>query len=397
MAHENATVKATRLTGGSRWPELRGLASVGLLLLLPLLVGSRFRTEPCCGVIAVDTEKGVATIRDNRTGRTWQFEAGADSKPATFSFPVSAAAKPAVPGVPCCSVIGVDRANGLVTIRDKATGLTRQFEAGTQAIRVMKEGDDVITGAGPGAPGTHIRSVGGIARSYALTDVAPITPCCGVSVINGGVTTVDKTTGASRHIAIDNPAAKAAIKVGQDVSMDASGKWAMFRLVVDGSPATYSFPVGGAGKKPVAPADTAPLWEIRPNAELRGALGRLVFAFNDADAIGGATILPAGQADGGKTVFIGDPSALPPGKYDVNVNGVIVKNVPIESGMETVMKVGVLSVTAGVKAAIFDKAKTAELKFVDGGKTVLPIGTYFLKVNGAFAKAVIREKQVTEF
>src|SRR5205085_6032834 len=116
-------------------------------------------------------------------------------------------------------------------VRDRLTGLTTQFEAGAQAIRVMKEGDDVITGAGPGAPGTHIGlhgivlRVGGTARSYALADVVPGEPCCAVSVINGGVTTVDKTTGATHHVAIDNLAAKAAIKVGQDVSTDATGKW----------------------------------------------------------------------------------------------------------------------------------------------------------------------------
>ncbi len=57
-------------------PARRLVCALMILLLLPVMVGARF-TEPCCGVIGVDADKGIATIRDNKTGRTWQFEAGA--------------------------------------------------------------------------------------------------------------------------------------------------------------------------------------------------------------------------------------------------------------------------------------------------------------------------------
>ncbi len=496
----------------------RPLLAVLLMLSLPLLIGARFRSEPCCGVIGVDAAKGFATIRDNKTGRTWQFEAGAatlsalkigaqvdadllglktlsiagvekayalnepaptdpccgisqihlaaldggivvrnkatgathhvtinnqavlgalkvgqdvamdakgkwaiirtdmNGKPETYSFPISSGVKA---GAPCCSVIGVDSANGIVTIREKATDLTTQFEAGAQAIRAMKEGDDVITGAGPGAPGTHVLSVKGVARSYSLVDVAPGQPCCAIAAISVDpgtpccaiVTARDKATGRTMQFRVDGEevakggdqaaiirrARLSALKVGQDVSMDPSGKWAMFRQERDGRPATYSFPIDGAGKKPSPAAETAALWEIRPNPELKGALGRLVFGFNDKDAIGGATILPAGQADGGQLVFLGDPTPLPPGKYDILVNGAPVKNVPVETRMDTVMKVGLLSVTAGVKAGIYDLTKKTEFHFVDGGKTILPVGSYYLKSTGGFSQIVIRENQVTEF
>ena len=64
---------------------------------------------------------------------------------------------------------------------------------------------------------------------------------------------------------------------------------------------------------------------------------------------------------------------------------------------ESPVKVGVLSVTAGIKAGIYDVSKKTEFHFVDGGKTVLPLGTYFVKVSGAFAQVVIEENKVTEF
>jgi len=491
---------------GFRKPQSIPLRQTGgvlfLSLLLPLLVGASFRADPCCGVIGVDLAKGFATIRDNKTGRTWQFEAGdatlsslkigsevdadqaggttvsvagirkpyalnepypalpccgisqvhlaeidggivvrnkttgathhvtvgnqsvlaglkvgqdvamdafgkwallqanVDGKAATFSFPVSAAAKPGAPAAPCCGVVGIDVPNGIVTIRDNTTGLTLQFEAGAQAIRTMKEGDDVIVGTRPGAPETReslhgiVLRVGSVARSYTLTDVVPIQPCCAVSVINGGVTTVDKVTGATHHITIDNAAARAAIKVGQDVSMDASGRWATFRLVIDGSPATYSFPVEGAIKKPGPATESIAPWEIRPNAELKGALGLLFFGISDRDA-GTAAIVPAGQTEGSQTVFVDARLPLPPGKYDVNVSGAIVKNVPIESGMETGIRLGVLNLSVG--GDIFDSTRKIELKYSLAGKTILPIGTYFIKVNSGWAKVVIKEKQVTEF
>ncbi len=325
-------------------------------------------------------------------GRNWavvRVETG--GRLQAYSFPVSIDANPEGPS---STVIFTDSAARTVTIRDNKTGRTLQFNAGTTPLEDLHPNTGIeISGGNNNLMG----NVDSIRKFYALNEPTPGAPCCSVSVINGGVTTVDKAAGATHHIAVDNLAAKAAIKVGQTVSMDPSGKWALFQLKLDGQLSTYSFPIDSEGKSTEHAAETVALWEIKPNAELKGALGRLVFGFTDSDAIGAASIRPVGQKEEGKLVFFDAQVPLPPGKYEVNANGALVRDVPVEYGMETVIKVGVLSVTAGVKAGIYDKSKNKELKFVDGGKTILPIGTYYLKVNGVFALVVIKEKQVTEF
>lgn len=50
---------------------------------------------------------------------------------------------------------------------------------------------------------------------------------------------------------------------------------------------------------------------------------------------------------------------------------------------------------AGVTAALFDETKKREMG-VHFGILLLPVGKYYVKINGAFAAVTILDKQVTE-
>src|SRR5437016_2375260 len=88
----------------------RLLAALLCLIAVPLLIGARFRTSPCCAVIGVDTARGLATIRDNKTGRTWQFEAGAATLGA---LKIGAQVEADLPAGRTISIGGVERAYAL--------------------------------------------------------------------------------------------------------------------------------------------------------------------------------------------------------------------------------------------------------------------------------------------
>ncbi len=51
-----------------------------------------------------------------------------------------------------------------------------------------------------------------------------------------GIVLRDMATGETHNVTVGNQAVLSALKVGQDVSMDASGKWALLRMDVDGKP-----------------------------------------------------------------------------------------------------------------------------------------------------------------
>ncbi len=100
-------------------------------------------------------------------------------------------------------------------------------------------------------------------------------------------------------------------------------------------------------------------------------------------------------APGGALVFMGSDIALAPGAYDITINGALLRAVPIQQGMDTSIKIGVLKLSTA--ADIYDQTKTNELRFVTAGKFALPVGAYNLKSGEAFKPVEIRDGQVTDF
>lgn len=152
---------------------------------------------------------------------------------------------------------------------------------------------------------------------------------------------------------------------------------------------TANFIASGGAAETVA-AQSGSSYELKPNPQLKGQTGQLVFSFTDKDALGAVTIAP-----GDKFVFVGSEVPLPPGAYDITVNGALLRAVPIQQGMDTSIKIGVLNLS--VAADIYDQTKARELYFLTPGKIALPVGAYNLKINGVFKPVVIRDKQVTDF
>jgi len=49
-------------------PLLAALLALGLLTALPAT--QVFATSPCCGIVKIDKATGLVTLRDNKTGKT---------------------------------------------------------------------------------------------------------------------------------------------------------------------------------------------------------------------------------------------------------------------------------------------------------------------------------------
>jgi Cu/Ag efflux protein CusF len=161
---------------------LSALLSLGLVLATPLPPVSAL--EPCCSIVAIDQAKGQVTAREAGTKRTFQFQVddkallatlrigqkiyadfgtqkvsvdgvepccnivqakgpGGGSKPGAAKIP--AAKMPTVMGAtPCCGIVAVDQAKGLVTLRDLKTGQTFQVAVKDAArLKSLKIGQAV--------------------------------------------------------------------------------------------------------------------------------------------------------------------------------------------------------------------------------------------------------------
>jgi hypothetical protein len=75
---------------------------------------------------------------------------------------------------------------------------------------------------------------------------------------------------------------------------------------------------------------------------------------------------------------------LPPGKYDLEINHIWIKGVPVEKGNSTRIKAGVLKITASDAWTLYDKTKeTVLINTYSAQNRGLPIGKYVLRTNGS--------------
>lgn len=139
-----------------------------------------------------------------------------------------------------------------------------------------------------------------------------------------------------------------------------------------------------------------PCCNVAVNASLKGRLGRILFSFpgdkNDTSVV----VLKNGKEV--KSGYGNQSWDLLPGTYDVRISGKTVLNVPIQSGHDTTVKVGVLRVSA---------EKHTRLEIMDGGKILisrygtqligLPPGSFQVKVGEETQTVTINHGQVTDF
>ncbi len=89
---------------------------------------------------------------------------------------------------------------------------------------------------------------------------------------------------------------------------------------------------------------------------------------------------------------------LLPGTYEVNISGKTVANVTVQAGHDTMVKVGVLRISAGkqTRGAVLDGGR--EIAGGLGNQVIgLPPGSYEVRIAGQTKRVTISERMVTDF
>lgn len=162
-------------------------------------------------------------------------------------------------------------------------------------------------------------------------------------------------------------------------------------------------PRAKAEKKAITPPEeTSDIvrWEIKPGEDLTGAKGRLVVDFHDEVPMA-HMLVKITSNDGG------DPLAerkrkfdLLPGTYDVAVANKRITGVPIQSGQETHLLMGLLRVVyRGMdRTDVYDSdKKTLLVKDYGTLHLGLPVGKYWVKMAGRLVPVEIRSGKVAAF
>lgn len=129
---------------------------------------------------------------------------------------------------PCCTVIGVDAARGLVTVRNTETARTLQFKTDIRDIQTIKVGDALEADFA----GSVVLSINGAARSYKLSEPDFGEPCCNIINIQTAapccavVTARSKLPGKTIRFSVERESVVKTLKVGNEVSTDSAGVWA---------------------------------------------------------------------------------------------------------------------------------------------------------------------------
>ena len=162
-------------------------------------------------------------------------------------------------------------------------------------------------------------------------------------------------------------------------------------------------PGAGAAETAVDPLQEpsgARRWEIKAGEDLKGVKGRLVVDFHDEVPMA-HMLVKIYSKDGGDP--LGERKRrfdLLPGTYDVVVAGKRVAGVPIQSGQETRLLMGLLRVVyKGMdRTEVYDAdKKTLLVKDYGTLRLGLPIGKYWVKMAGRMVEIEIKDGQVVAF
>ena len=87
-----------------------------------------------------------------------------------------------------------------------------------------------------------------------------------------------------------------------------------------------------------------------------------------------------------------------PGTYDIEVSGMMVNSVPLNTGLETKIKTGTLNITSSSSWTLYDEAKNQAIYSSTGPKKVVfPVGIYQLEMNGAVQQIEIRRAEIVTY
>ena len=137
------------------------------------------------------------------------------------------------------------------------------------------------------------------------------------------------------------------------------------------------------------------------NPSLGPHLGRLVIAFPTAPKPVDARVdvYEAGTRNAKKFGYGNQSFELPPGSYDVAINGIVVHDVVLQGKQDTIVHVGVLHVEApsDARVNVFAPGGQSALKFVFGETAWgFPVGTVDVEIAGKRESVQIEDGQVTD-
>jgi hypothetical protein len=89
--------------------------------------------------------------------------------------------------------------------------------------------------------------------------------------------------------------------------------------------------------------------------------------------------------------------SLFPGIYEIEISGMILKNIPVYKGMDTRIKAGTLSIQYNLPWAIFDANKVKIYSSPLPDKVKIPIGIYQLEIAGILHSFEIKDGETLEY
>jgi hypothetical protein len=155
-----------------------------------------------------------------------------------------------------------------------------------------------------------------------------------------------------------------------------------------------------SGLTPVKGEGSSACCEVVANPDLKGRMGRLVIQFPEGADPGHTRvdIIHPVEQKSLKGGFGSQSADLLPGIYDVDISKKRLTSVPVKSGHDTRVKVGVLRITAGQNTRIDIIDAGEKLTGGFGAQLIgLPVGSFHVLVAGQTEGVEIQDGKVTEF
>ena len=161
--------------------------------------------------------------------------------------------------------------------------------------------------------------------------------------------------------------------------------------------ATYSFPLLKPKSAKTNDSSNDKQWVITQNPTAKGATGKLFLNIpKEAESV--ITISQPVTERQVSYTLNEHAFSLVPGTYDVTLSGSKVKDVPVQKGMDTRIKAGILNVVATGIWTLYDEKKDRQVYYSISAKKIgLPIGTYQMEINGTMQEVVIKDGETVDF
>lgn len=246
---------------------------------------------------------------------------------------------------------------------------------------------------------------GAVAHPRLAAQANPAEPCCQITSINanGLVAARQTANGQVFQFQVKDKAQLATLHIGQAIWANFAGQ--AVALAAGAQPCCEIVAAGAGaavGPQQLQPAGAQPCCQIVANAALTGRLGRLLVAFPEGANAGSSRVdvFKAGQTASLQGGFGAQAMDLLPGTYTVVVSGARVEGVPVQSGHDTQLRVGILRIKAGANTRADVLAADGKTTLTSGfGAQVigLPVGTYRVQIAGQSETVTIHDSKITDF